>query len=219
MLPTAGAAQTAVSALADVPREPPHRDLGGRIFHGTDSDVRHAIRLLRHLACAASHRARQRHRPPNAGWVWRQLIQATAWNRGPRYLIRDCDSTYGGDFIPRARRIGIETHAVPHAPGKRNRGTAGPDAAPGVCGPRDPAERAASAATAARVCRLLQLDASAPNAGLRDAPRVRGRFTAKARSRRYPCSRGHVPDMRAAGAACSEPVKVCCARCWCDVAV
>jgi hypothetical protein len=37
-----------------------------------------------------------------AAWVWRQLIQATAWGRQPRYPLRDRDAVYGGDFGPRA---------------------------------------------------------------------------------------------------------------------
>ena len=46
---------------------------------------------------------------PTTEWVWRQLIEATAWNRRPRYLIRDRDRSYGAGFIARARSIGIET--------------------------------------------------------------------------------------------------------------
>ena len=33
--------------------------------------------------------------------------------RGPRYLVRDRDRAYGGDFILRARAIGIETVLTP----------------------------------------------------------------------------------------------------------
>ena len=36
---------------------------------------------------------------PTAAWVWRQLINATPWGRGPRYLIRDRDRSYGGGSI------------------------------------------------------------------------------------------------------------------------
>ena len=52
---------------------------------------------------------------PKADWVWRQLIQATPWATGPRFLIRDRDRSYGGDFVARARRIGIETVLTPIA--------------------------------------------------------------------------------------------------------
>jgi len=52
---------------------------------------------------------------PTATWVWRQLINATPWNTGPRYLIRDRDRSYGGDFVARARRIGIRTVLTPIA--------------------------------------------------------------------------------------------------------
>ncbi len=57
---------------------------------------------------------------PTADWVWRQLINATPWGRGPRYLIRDRDRSYGGDFVPRARRIGIKTVLTPIATPQAN---------------------------------------------------------------------------------------------------
>ena len=70
--------------------------------------VSHARRRIEHVNVTAH---------PNADWVWRQLIEATAWNRRPRYLIRDRDRSYGADFIARARSIGIETVLTPiHAP-------------------------------------------------------------------------------------------------------
>ena len=50
---------------------------------------------------------------PRAAWTWQQLIEATAWNRHPGYLIRDRDRAYGRDFIARARRQGIETVLTP----------------------------------------------------------------------------------------------------------
>ena len=50
---------------------------------------------------------------PAAAWVWRQLIRATPWGRQPRYLVRDRDAVYGGDFLERARRLGIETVVTP----------------------------------------------------------------------------------------------------------
>ena len=50
---------------------------------------------------------------PNARWVWRQIIEATPWGTAPRFLIRDRDRNYGGDFVRRARAIGIETVLSP----------------------------------------------------------------------------------------------------------
>ena len=50
---------------------------------------------------------------PNAAWVWRQVIEATPWGRRPRFLIRDRDRAYGGDFIAKASGIGIETVLTP----------------------------------------------------------------------------------------------------------
>ena len=66
--------------------------------------ISHARRRIEHVNITAH---------PNAPWVWQQLIEATAWNRRPRYLIRDRDRTYGRDFIARARRIGIDTVLTP----------------------------------------------------------------------------------------------------------
>ena len=66
--------------------------------------ISHARRRIEHVNVTAH---------PNADWVWRQLIEATAWNRSPRYLIRDRDRAYGAGFIARARSIGIETVLTP----------------------------------------------------------------------------------------------------------
>ena len=46
---------------------------------------------------------------PTQAWVWRQMIEATPWNRHPRFLIRDRDRSYGGDFIDRAAGLGIRS--------------------------------------------------------------------------------------------------------------
>ncbi len=54
---------------------------------------------------------------PIAPWIWQQMLEATAWGQQPGFLIRDRDRSYGGDFIARARRLGIETILTPvHAP-------------------------------------------------------------------------------------------------------
>ena len=57
---------------------------------------------------------------PTAQWVWRQLINATPWGTEPRFLIRDRDRAYGGDFIARARAIGIKTVLTPIATPQAN---------------------------------------------------------------------------------------------------
>ena len=57
---------------------------------------------------------------PTAAWVWRQLIEATPWGTGPRYLLRDRDRCYGADFVAHARRIGIETVLTPIATPQAN---------------------------------------------------------------------------------------------------
>jgi transposase InsO family protein len=50
---------------------------------------------------------------PVAAWIGRQLIEATPWGRQPRYLVRDRDRVYGGDFVARARGLGVETLLTP----------------------------------------------------------------------------------------------------------
>ena len=57
---------------------------------------------------------------PTAPWVWQQIIQATPWNTHPRVLIRDRDTSYGGDFIPKAERLGIQTILTPVQAPKAN---------------------------------------------------------------------------------------------------
>jgi transposase InsO family protein len=66
--------------------------------------INHARRELVHLNVTAH---------PTAAWVWRQLIAATPWGHQPRYLLRDRDAVYGRDFVPRARRFGIEPLLTP----------------------------------------------------------------------------------------------------------
>ena len=50
---------------------------------------------------------------PAAAWVWRHLVEATPWGHRPRFLIRDRDRAYGGEFRQRATRLGIETLLTP----------------------------------------------------------------------------------------------------------
>jgi transposase InsO family protein len=64
----------------------------------------HGRRELVHLAVTAH---------PTAAWVWRQVVEATAWGRRPRFLLRDRDAVYGGDFAERAVASGIETLLTP----------------------------------------------------------------------------------------------------------
>lgn len=59
--------------------------------------ITHHRRRIVHLSVTAH---------PTAQWVWRQLIQATPYGEQPRYVIRDRDTCYGRDFIPRAARRG-----------------------------------------------------------------------------------------------------------------
>lgn len=53
-----------------------------------------------------------RHR--TAAGVWLQVIEATTRGRRPRFVLRDGDCSYDGDFIDRARRIAILTVVACH---------------------------------------------------------------------------------------------------------
>jgi transposase InsO family protein len=66
--------------------------------------ITHARRELVHAAVTAH---------PTAARVWRQVVEATAWGRRPRHLVRDRDAIYSGAFIERARGLGIETVLTP----------------------------------------------------------------------------------------------------------
>ncbi len=66
--------------------------------------ITHARRELVHVNLTAS---------PTAAWIWQQVREATPWGRQPRYLLRDRDSVYGGDFARQARRLGIQTLLSP----------------------------------------------------------------------------------------------------------
>ena len=50
---------------------------------------------------------------PNAAWVWRQMIEATPFGRRPRFLLRDRDRVYGGDFGARCKGLGTQTLLSP----------------------------------------------------------------------------------------------------------
>ena len=57
---------------------------------------------------------------PTAAWVWRQVIEATAWGHQPAYLIRDRDRVYGSAFAARAKALGIRTLLTPFRAPKAN---------------------------------------------------------------------------------------------------
>ena len=44
---------------------------------------------------------------------WQKVREATPWGRQPRYLVRDRDAVYGGDFARRAGCLGIQTLLSP----------------------------------------------------------------------------------------------------------
>lgn len=59
--------------------------------------IRHERRELIHLNVTAN---------PTAAWIWRQAIEATAWGRQQRHLIRDRDNPFAAS-LERERRRGF----------------------------------------------------------------------------------------------------------------
>jgi transposase InsO family protein len=57
---------------------------------------------------------------PTAAWVWRQFLEAMAWGRQPRYVLRDRDAAYGRAFATQAAALGIETLLTPFRAPKAN---------------------------------------------------------------------------------------------------
>jgi transposase InsO family protein len=66
--------------------------------------IAHGRRELVHVAVTAH---------PAAAWVWRQVVEATAWGRRPRFLLRDRDSVYGGAYGSRLASVGVEQLPTP----------------------------------------------------------------------------------------------------------
>ncbi len=66
--------------------------------------ITHERRELVHLHVTAH---------PTAAWVWRLLVEATAWGRRPRFLLRDRDAVFGGAFGRRLAALGIEQRLTP----------------------------------------------------------------------------------------------------------
>jgi hypothetical protein len=50
---------------------------------------------------------------PTAEWIARQLTEAFPWEEAPRFLIRDCDSSYGAIVARRLRAMGIRDRPIP----------------------------------------------------------------------------------------------------------
>jgi len=51
---------------------------------------------------------------PTAAWIWRQVIDATAWASQPQHLIHDRDNVYGNDFRTKLAAIGIADVRTPY---------------------------------------------------------------------------------------------------------
>jgi len=45
---------------------------------------------------------------PNARWTAQQMMEAFPYDSAPRYILRDWDGIYGGEFVRRVRSMGIE---------------------------------------------------------------------------------------------------------------
>jgi putative transposase len=73
--------------------------------------ITHGRRELVHVGVTAH---------PRAAWVWRQLVEATAWGRRPWQVVRDRDAVYDGEYAARAQGLGIETVLTPARASRAN---------------------------------------------------------------------------------------------------
>jgi putative transposase len=98
----------AVANVADVPRQPCEGLVSIDFF--TVATVRFEILLV--LVILAHDRRRVQHvnitAHPTAEWTAQQVVEAFPWETAPRYLLRDRDGVYGGDFRTRVAALGIE---------------------------------------------------------------------------------------------------------------
>jgi hypothetical protein len=57
---------------------------------------------------------------PTAEWTAQQVVQAFPWDSAPRYLLRDRDGIFGGDFVQQVKVLGIkEVLSAPRSPWQR----------------------------------------------------------------------------------------------------
>ena len=57
---------------------------------------------------------------PTAAWTAHQLREAFPWDSAPRYLLRDRDRIFGGDFVDQVNAMGIkQVLSAPRSPWQR----------------------------------------------------------------------------------------------------
>jgi len=65
---------------------------------------------------------------PSSQWTAQQIVEAFPFDTAPRYLLRDCDDSYGAKFRNRVRSFGIEeVLTAPRSPCQKPRLGAGED--------------------------------------------------------------------------------------------
>ena len=104
---------------------------------------------------------------PTARWTAQQITDAFPVDESPRYLLRDRDGVYGGEFRGRARNMGIEeVLTAPRSPWQSDvRGARDRQHSARLSGPRRRHEREARSADSDRLLRLLSPFEDSPVAG------------------------------------------------------
>jgi transposase InsO family protein len=79
------------------------------------------LKVLFVFVVLAHHRRRVVHfnvtEAPTPAWSAQQLVEAFPWETAPRYLLRDRDGLYGGEFSSRVQSMGIrEVKTAPRSP-------------------------------------------------------------------------------------------------------
>src|SRR3989475_1046479 len=110
--------ETALADLADLPRKSRRRSCLGRLLRRAHGDVPRALRVrspppspppsVVHFNVTDS---------PTAAWTAQQVVEAFPHDSAPRFLIRDHDSIFGGQFRQRVKAIGLaEVLITPRSP-------------------------------------------------------------------------------------------------------
>jgi len=108
--------ETTLADLADLPRKSRRRSCLGRLLRRAHGDVPRALRV-RSPPSPPPSRTFQRDRFPTAAWTAQQVVEAFPHDSAPRFLLRDRDGIFGGQFRQRVRAIGLaEVLITPHSP-------------------------------------------------------------------------------------------------------
>src|SRR5438105_2857989 len=113
----AASPETTIADMEDVPPKPRRRPCLSRFLRRADCHIPNPLRVRGPAAPSPASRALQRHGLPTAAWTAQQIVEAFPDDSAPRYLLRDRDSIYGGEFRRRVKGMCIaEVLSSPRSP-------------------------------------------------------------------------------------------------------